>query len=140
MRKGIQKDRTSRHRPVSCHFCRSRKLRCSRQFPCPNCTSRGIDCQLYGSKAETPAYDTNANYNQNESEQSSLDILKRLNRLEKIVLKPGWQTSSPSTNTTLPRQSQQLLHNQQESLAVVNDAELIERECMDQTSQVGIDS
>lgn len=34
-------------RPVSCHFCRRRKLRCSRQFPCDNCSVRSITCQLY---------------------------------------------------------------------------------------------
>lgn len=37
-----------RSRPVSCHFCRTKKLRCSRDFPCTNCTSREIACHLYG--------------------------------------------------------------------------------------------
>ncbi|CAG9946059.1 unnamed protein product [Clonostachys rosea f. rosea IK726] len=36
--------RQSRQRPVSCSFCRVRKLRCSRDFPCTNCTSRGRQC------------------------------------------------------------------------------------------------
>lgn len=34
-----------RQRPVSCRFCRTRKLRCSRDFPCSNCVSRGIQCE-----------------------------------------------------------------------------------------------
>ncbi|KIW29281.1 uncharacterized protein PV07_05106 [Cladophialophora immunda] len=34
-------------RPVSCHYCRSKKLRCSRQFPCDNCAVKGLTCQLY---------------------------------------------------------------------------------------------
>ena len=34
-----------RQRPVSCRFCRSRKLRCDREEPCSNCVSRGIDCE-----------------------------------------------------------------------------------------------
>lgn len=37
--------RQPRQRPVSCNFCRVRKLRCSREFPCSNCTSRGVQCQ-----------------------------------------------------------------------------------------------
>jgi hypothetical protein len=35
-----------RQRPVSCRFCRSRKLRCSRDAPCSNCVSRRISCEL----------------------------------------------------------------------------------------------
>ncbi|EWZ93990.1 hypothetical protein FOWG_06627 [Fusarium oxysporum f. sp. lycopersici MN25] len=31
-------------RAVSCQFCRQRKLRCNRQFPCSNCLSRGVPC------------------------------------------------------------------------------------------------
>ncbi|KAF2678780.1 hypothetical protein K458DRAFT_347979 [Lentithecium fluviatile CBS 122367] len=37
---------SSRQRPVSCSFCRTRKLRCSRDAPCTNCKSRGIECEL----------------------------------------------------------------------------------------------
>ena len=36
--------RQPRQRPISCQFCRMRKLRCSRIFPCSNCTSRGVTC------------------------------------------------------------------------------------------------
>jgi hypothetical protein len=35
----------SRQRPLSCRLCRVRKLRCSRDFPCSNCTTRGVLCQ-----------------------------------------------------------------------------------------------
>ncbi|KAH7176769.1 hypothetical protein EDB81DRAFT_773544 [Dactylonectria macrodidyma] len=36
--------RQQRKRQISCHFCRMRKLRCNREFPCSNCTSRGVAC------------------------------------------------------------------------------------------------
>lgn len=41
--------RASRQQPpVSCRFCRTRKLRCNREQPCSNCISRGLPCQLPG--------------------------------------------------------------------------------------------
>src|SRR4051794_1282425 len=50
--------RNPRQRPVSCFFCRSRKLRCSRETPCSNCAVRKIQCLLYrddgGLAASTP--------------------------------------------------------------------------------------
>lgn len=36
----------SRQDPVSCESCRKKKLKCSRQHPCSNCTSRGIRCEF----------------------------------------------------------------------------------------------
>lgn len=90
--------RSARSRPVSCLFCRSRKLRCSRHFPCPNCTSRGLPCQL-----DDPAVSVN-NVEKKPDEPTSTfqqDVLERLRRLEDKVLKKrelegaGEQVSSP---------------------------------------------
>jgi len=33
-----------RQNPVSCQFCRSKKLRCDRAQPCANCFARRISC------------------------------------------------------------------------------------------------
>ena len=35
-----------RQDPVSCSLCRSKKLKCSREQPCSNCTSRGVTCDF----------------------------------------------------------------------------------------------
>ena len=40
--------RQPRQRPISCKLCRQRKLRCSRIFPCSNCTCRGLVCEHDG--------------------------------------------------------------------------------------------
>ncbi|KAJ5650817.1 uncharacterized protein N7484_004540 [Penicillium longicatenatum] len=90
--------RSERSRPVSCLFCRSRKLRCSRQFPCPNCTSRGLPCQLDG-----PAKAVNNVEKLPDALTSTfqLDVLERLRRLEDIVIEKkepggaGEQVSPP---------------------------------------------
>lgn len=69
----------SRQRPVSCTFCRSRKLRCNRDFPCSNCTSRGLPCQqgTVGSSGGRICC---------QSSSHTAEILARLKRLENIVL------------------------------------------------------
>lgn len=89
--------RASRSRPVSCQFCRSRKLRCSRQFPCPNCTSRGIPCQV-----DVPSV---ASTGQIEETPDALpvkfqhDVLARLSRLEELVIRKGEPTCATSNGT-----------------------------------------
>ena len=91
-----QRVRSSRSRPVSCHFCRSRKLKCSRTFPCTNCTSRGKTCQFYPDTL-LPA---STQYQTEElSSNDTADILVRLRRLEEIVITNG-QASSPLGQTT----------------------------------------
>lgn len=39
-----QQESFSRQQPSSCTSCRKRKLKCSRDNPCSNCTVRGIEC------------------------------------------------------------------------------------------------
>ncbi len=72
-------------RPVSCLFCRSRKLRCTREFPCSNCLERGIICELrpanHASSVKTPL-----TASPHASDVSQTEILQRLRRLEEIVL------------------------------------------------------
>lgn len=62
-----------RQRPVSCSFCRTRKLRCSRETPCSNCVSRGVRCDL-----EKPTIHPS-------STTSDLDVLGRLQRVERLL-------------------------------------------------------
>ncbi|KND92531.1 hypothetical protein TOPH_02611 [Tolypocladium ophioglossoides CBS 100239] len=81
-----------RQRPISCTLCRVRKLRCSRVFPCSNCTSRGVVCQHDGvpqgaapglslslSSGKDAASSASAN------DVSAVDLLERLERLEALV-------------------------------------------------------
>lgn len=74
----MQKDRI-RPDPVSCQSCRSRNLKCSRVQPCSNCTARGITCKFVvrpqGQTDNTILFHRHA------------EILKRIDRLESIVLK-----------------------------------------------------
>ncbi|KAI9039781.1 uncharacterized protein KD926_009124 [Aspergillus affinis] len=74
---------SSRQRPVSCQFCRARKLKCNRQLPCGNCTSRGIFCQLY---SQPPT----------DESVTDQDVLERLRRLEELVLRSHGQIPTPT--------------------------------------------
>ncbi|KUJ13394.1 uncharacterized protein LY89DRAFT_157850 [Mollisia scopiformis] len=66
---------THRGRPISCKFCRSRKLRCSREAPCSNCVSRGIHCDLQDHVRPLPT----------TSRASESELLERIRNLESLV-------------------------------------------------------
>lgn len=72
--------RQPRQRPVSCTFCRTRKLRCNRQYPCSNCTSRGVICEL-GQGAAPPI----AAPAEGLGGDAVLKLLSRLDKLEQTV-------------------------------------------------------
>ncbi|OJJ50918.1 hypothetical protein ASPZODRAFT_47292, partial [Penicilliopsis zonata CBS 506.65] len=81
-----------RQRPVSCHFCRSRKLRCSRQMPCSNCASRGIACQPFG--ALLRAIPSGTEVTVDSSQQS--EILARLSQVEERLRRWDQTTMMPA--------------------------------------------
>ena len=68
-----------RQRPVSCRFCRTRRLRCSREVPCSNCLSRGLRCEL---EMQTVGSSSSS------SARSALgdEILERLQHLEQLLV------------------------------------------------------
>ncbi len=67
-----------RQDPVSCQFCRSKKLKCNRQQPCSNCVTRGLACE--GSR-QSPARQVTPT-----SSGDNASILARLKRLEELVI------------------------------------------------------
>lgn len=79
--------RQPRQRPISCHFCRLRKLRCSRVFPCTNCASRGLPCPE-PLDPQTPAQTAAAKKASNTRVASTVDadVLSRLERLEALLV------------------------------------------------------
>lgn len=115
--------------PVSCTFCRSRKLRCSRTQPCSNCEARGVTCrQEHPSQSPQTSEST-------EIEPGQADILARLRRLEQIVL-----NQQPVENLTESIHS--LVQHQDESVSteqppsVHDDIAWLERVSMGPNSHV----
>jgi hypothetical protein len=100
--------RQPRQRPVSCHFCRVRKLRCSRDFPCSNCTSRGVQCQSQDpprltATATAPVPRPIAKRGDPPPTDREADILSRLERLEALLAQRNNQAdSNPPTISTAP--------------------------------------
>src|SRR5687767_3072557 len=76
--------RQPRQRPVSCVFCRTRKLRCNRQYPCSNCTSRGVICEL-GTGVVPPVAPGAGESAGGLGGDALLKLLSRLDKLEKTV-------------------------------------------------------
>ncbi|KIV81945.1 hypothetical protein PV11_04092 [Exophiala sideris] len=70
-----------RQDPVSCEFCRSKKLKCDRQQPCANCATRGLSCN---GQSGRPPLNT-----QPSSDGDTASVLARLKRLEDIVIGPS---------------------------------------------------
>ncbi|KAH7116257.1 hypothetical protein B0J11DRAFT_594092, partial [Dendryphion nanum] len=69
--------RARRQIPVSCNFCRSSKLRCSRGQPCTNCAARKIPCRHdYSVPPRTSS----------GPDPVQTEILERLRRLERAIL------------------------------------------------------
>ncbi|KAH0835327.1 putative Zn(II)2Cys6 transcription factor [Fonsecaea pedrosoi] len=68
-----------RQEPISCQFCRSKKLKCNRQHPCSNCASRGLACD---GKFVSPGRRPPALVDDPDDQS----VLARLKRLEDIVI------------------------------------------------------
>ncbi|KAF5624136.1 zinc finger transcription factor YRR1 [Fusarium sp. NRRL 52700] len=99
--------RQPRQRPVSCNFCRVRKLRCSREFPCSNCTSRGVQCQAQDPPRATgpssrPVPKRAGGGGGPSSAGKEADILSRLERLEALLAERNKETDSNSNSRTIP--------------------------------------
>lgn len=75
----------SRQEPVSCESCRRKKLKCSREHPCSNCTDRGVACVFSGrppiARPSPPAVDSLA-----DLIRENAVIRSRLNRLEELLV------------------------------------------------------
>ncbi|KAL6915813.1 hypothetical protein FSHL1_007263 [Fusarium sambucinum] len=96
--------RQPRQRPVSCHFCRVRKLRCSRDFPCSNCTSRGVQCQSQDPPRLTPTATAPvsrpiAKRGDPPPTEREAEILSRLEKLEALLAQRTNQGSNPPAST-----------------------------------------
>ncbi|VUC38082.1 unnamed protein product [Clonostachys rosea] len=98
--------RPSRQRPVSCAFCRVRKLRCSRDFPCTNCASRGRQCphptddkDVHQAPLNVSALVAAGNTLSPPSSAGDGAILSRLERLEALL---ATHTKEPQSTHRLP--------------------------------------
>lgn len=86
-----------RQQPVSCEACRKRKSRCSREQPCTNCQSRGVDCVFLGREPipsdvrPTPAPNSVASL-----QAENVAIKARLDKLEDVLLRRDSQSVSTS--------------------------------------------
>ncbi|KAI5457258.1 hypothetical protein BGZ63DRAFT_427979 [Mariannaea sp. PMI_226] len=97
--------RQPRQRPISCRFCRVRKLRCSRVFPCSNCTSRGLSCpepqDPPPSQSRAAAREISVGTSGSAADSS---ILERLERLEALLAVRTRQSEATIPSTDPPSQ------------------------------------
>ncbi|KAH8901375.1 hypothetical protein GQ53DRAFT_835202 [Thozetella sp. PMI_491] len=97
MPKDLQKHPNPRQRPVSCQFCRTRKLRCSRTAPCSNCVSRRITCDLQDPIAQPRG---------TSGPSQNLEIIERLHRLESLLVARKGDEQGPNCQPPAIQESQ----------------------------------
>jgi len=148
--KGYHYQPYQRQRPVSCHFCRTRKLRCNRESPCSNCTARDITCHLYALESQHGAFNklgiTEGRNLPRSHDEPSRPILERLERLEQALLNNTSTTSTSAQSVNAPAFRMPVnptpveigiradgLRNEPQP---ATDAEILERECVDQCCEV----
>lgn len=106
--KSNRRTRCPRQDPVSCQFCRSKKLKCDRRQPCSNCSARGVTCQPVARHSPQARQDDK----QQHPCPDNVEILARLKALEDRVSAMGsgsfLSTQSPQqpfTSTPISRTS-----------------------------------
>jgi hypothetical protein len=127
----------TRYRPrvMSCQLCRARKLRCNRQFPCSNCTARGVECQAASVQQPArrrPGVDKTPPAT---PQVCNDELLKRLESLEALLTA---QNQDPETAHPMPELRKDT--NSQNSppivLCMLSNALVLERNCM--SSKAGV--
>ncbi|KAL4767259.1 hypothetical protein BDW60DRAFT_200397 [Aspergillus nidulans var. acristatus] len=110
--------------PVSCQFCRTRKLKCDRGRPCFNCASRKHECAYESASQREPAYPSlhpsgSQPRGSHVCTQHCSELMKRIQRLERAVFPAGEPGASHYTspagsidpvktsNSTLPNQDEE---------------------------------
>lgn len=144
--KGYHYQPYQRQRPVSCHFCRTRKLRCNRESPCSNCSARGVTCHLYAPETKPDASDTPEVLEVRDvHDDLTRDVLSRLERLEQALLRDTSAippSTDPQTRDAVARKGPispappAASKGRRSSLVrkepqFVTDAELLEHDCIE---------
>ncbi|CAD6446006.1 66310165-71bb-4297-b1b6-a86131eefc64 [Sclerotinia trifoliorum] len=76
-----------RQDPVSCQFCRTKKLKCDRKFPCSNCHSRKLSCTSAATSADPSSIQSKAFESKQPSIQGIAELNARLKRVEELLTK-----------------------------------------------------
>lgn len=84
MQESVSHRQRPRQDPVSCDSCRKKKLKCSREILCANCTSRGVSCEYQGQKPPTSSISWESD-NINALRRENAAIKARIDRLEELI-------------------------------------------------------
>ena len=86
--------------PLSCHSCRSKKLKCDRQRPCSNCTTRRLTCE-YLKGRPTGASDNGVPSDDSDLYAQNLALKARVEKLEQAVFGEQSDINVTAASTTL---------------------------------------
>lgn len=77
-------------KPLSCTSCRQRKVKCDRSDPCDQCLKLGIECIFPTRRIRAPRG------RQDDLEPRDAELLRRISRLESMLVKNVDDRRSPS--------------------------------------------
>lgn len=80
-------------RPLSCHHCRKRKVACDKVLPCQPCQYSGLTCVFPSGRKQT-------------SKSGNGELLRRIARLEQLIVRSGIDEEKPSHPHASTRQDQ----------------------------------
>jgi hypothetical protein len=129
-----------RQRPMACQLCRERKLRCNRQFPCSNCTARGVSCQA--PRVQQPGLRQSAAVERTLPaavptallQVTNEELLRRLETVEALLTSQAKERESAHFRPESGRHNENQIPSKVQNLLV--DALILERHCMSPTTGV----
>nr|A0A411PQN2.1 RecName: Full=Agnestins biosynthesis cluster transcription factor AgnL11; AltName: Full=Agnestins biosynthesis cluster protein L11 [Paecilomyces divaricatus]QBG38877.1 transcription factor [Paecilomyces divaricatus] len=86
----LEKQSRPRQVPTSCHFCRTKKLKCDRRFPCSNCRARRLSCVPFSDRSQAASLDLpgagpSSTVSNEELSENINELKARLQRLEELI-------------------------------------------------------
>jgi hypothetical protein len=105
-----------RQDPVSCDSCRKKKLKCDRDMPCANCTSRSVICEYQGRRPLATATSPDSG-EVSALRRENAAIKARIDRLEELL----YSGSSSLDAEARPSKARRIVHDKT-AKAVVSPA------------------
>ncbi|KAK7439294.1 hypothetical protein Landi51_11271 [Colletotrichum acutatum] len=129
MYQGKRQQARRRSKAISCELCRARKLRCNRQFPCSNCTARGVKCLAPAVQKRNGQRGSVDQTQPSVPPDTSANLIRRLESLE-ALLAAKISNSGASQLRCLVNDAHAGRASSPDILYMLSDALILERQSM----------
>ncbi|KAL2072058.1 hypothetical protein VTL71DRAFT_11401 [Oculimacula yallundae] len=121
------REKARRQEPISCLFCRTKKLKCDRGAPCSNCRARKLTCSSVSDGTQFTTTQPSLGASQ------SIDSLNaRIQRLEELLMQNAG--ASPHQPRTQPEATYTKGRSKSEDIEITNAVSWIETDAFEHTA------